>query len=419
MNAPPPSSPAAASEEPEQYPTFVPRNPGVKDGQWNKVDVAIVEVAQKDATGAVKSNKIDEKGVVLLGKSVEELAELAAKYGQPKYRGKQLQDGVLKGARTIEDILTVPKEVRATLIADGVRTGRSILHHSVSSPDGTHKFLLQLYDGRIVECVGIPVSKDEEGDGRNRLTVCVSSQVGCPMRCTFCATGKGGFARNLMPHEIMDQVMTVQEEFGKRVSNVVFMGMGEPLLNLPSVIKSCQLLNQQMGIGARFLTISTVGVPNAIVRLAQQDVKATLAVSIHAPNQALRESIIPSAKAYPLEALLADCTAFYRITGRRVTFEYTLLAGVNDADAHARELGEVLQRHNLLSHVNIIPWNPVDESGFKRPSRNRVHSFQSVLEAAGLTTTIRITRGLEAAAACGQLRNMHQKEPLKEFQVPA
>ncbi|GFR39696.1 hypothetical protein Agub_g175, partial [Astrephomene gubernaculifera] len=353
----------------------------------------------------------DLKGLVLLGSELPVLEALAERFGQPRFRGRQLQEAVLRGARSVEEITTIPQSWRSQLAAAGVRTGRSLLHHSAGDPDGTRKFLLQLHDGRIVETVGIPA----EG----RLTVCVSSQVGCPMRCTFCATGKGGFARHLAPHEIADQVMSVQEAYGRRVSNVVFMGMGEPLLNLPSVLSAYHLLNQQLGIGGPFITISTVGVPNAIARLAKAPCKATLAVSLHAPNQELRAAIIPSARAYPLEALMADCAGFYRRTGRRITFEYTLLAGVNDSDSHAAELVALLRRFDLaLSHVNIIPWNPVDDSPYSRPSRNRVFAFKRAVEAGGLGVTVRETRGLEAAAACGQLRNSFQKQPLPEFEVP-
>jgi 23S rRNA (adenine2503-C2)-methyltransferase len=240
------------------------------------------------------------------------------------------------------------------------------------------------------------------------------------MRCTFCATGKGGFARNLMPHEIADQVLTVGEAFGQRVSNVVFMGMGEPLLNLPSVMRAHAFLTQDLGIGARHVTISTVGVPNALRQLAAHVVQSTLAVSIHAPTQALREQIVPSARAYPLEALMQDCAQYFEVTGRRVTFEYCLLAGVNDAAEQAEELAALLRRHGgMRSHVNLIPWNPVDESEFARPSRAGVARFVAALERRGVTVSVRHTRGLEAAAACGQLRNMHQKQPLPGFAAPA
>ncbi|MEW5302748.1 MAG: hypothetical protein WDW38_004141 [Sanguina aurantia] len=407
-----------AERDEEEYPTYVPRNPGIKDGVWNERDLTVVALAQRQANQAVTAKTVDFKGVVLLGKSVEELADLAESFGQPRYRGQQLLDGVLQGAKCMDDVKTVPKEWRTQMQEAGVRTGRAIINHSVASKDGTRKFLLQLSDGRLVETVGIPVDKDA-AEGSGRLTVCVSSQVGCPMRCTFCATGKGGFARNLMAHEIVDQVLTVQEQFGRRVSNIVFMGMGEPLLNLPVVVKACKLINQQLGIGARYLTVSTVGVPNAITRLANEDLKATLAVSLHAPSQALRETLVPSAKAYPLEALMAECVTFGKVTGRRVTFEYTLLAGVNDSNDHAAELAALLRRHGLMSHVNIIPWNKVDDADFVTPSRNRLFAFLQVLLDAGVPSSIRMTRGTDASAACGQLRNQFQKQPLPEFAVPA
>ena len=331
------------------------------------------------------------------------------KYDQPLYRAKQLRDAVLRGTKNVSSISNLPKTFRESLAADGVLSGRSQLHHEVVANDGTRKLLLKLHDGFVVETVGIPGEQTHS----NRLTVCVSSQVGCPMRCTFCATGKGGFARNLLPFEIVDQVLTVQEIFDQRVSNIVFMGMGEPLLNVPSVMRAHQILNEDLNIGARHMTISTVGVPNAIQKLARYNTQSTLAISIHAPNQKLRESIVPSAKAYPLECLLQDCVEYFDMTGRRVTFEYTLLAGVNDSVACAEELAQLLKRYgSMKSHVNVIPWNPVDESEFKRPSRNAVRKFVHILESKGVRCSIRVTRGLEAAAACGQLRNQHQSIPM-------
>lgn len=388
-------------------PTVPPRRPDVTDGEWDKADQKAVEQALKDAS---KISRLGEKygvGQTILGMSQEELEQLALQDGQPAYRGKQLKDAVMKGTRHVRDISTIPKAWRETLISRGVETGRSEIHHEVVSKDGTRKFLLKLFDSYVVETVGIPA------DGSNRLTVCVSSQVGCPMRCTFCGTGKGGFSRNLLPHELIDQVLLVGEAFGERVSNVVFMGMGDPGLNLPSVMKAHQALNKDLNIGARHITISTVGIPNTIRAFAEYDTQSTLAVSIHAPNQLLRETIVPSAKAYPLDALMRDCSAYFEMTGRRVTFEYTLLHGVNDEPAHAEELAALLRANgNMKSHVNVIPWNPVDDSEFKRPSRNGVRKFVQILEKNGVRTSIRVTRGLEAAAACGQLRNRHQAEPV-------
>ncbi|WIA17218.1 hypothetical protein OEZ85_014098 [Tetradesmus obliquus] len=421
-----PAAAAAAAVEAAVDPTFVPRDPAVRDGPWNAVDAGLVQTAQQQASalhgsssssssaGSSSSSSVaaSSAGVVLLGQTAEQLGELAKSMGQPAYRGKQLADGVLKGAKRVADIKGLPASFIAQLQEAGVKTGRSAVHHTVRAPDGTSKLLLQLGEGRLIEAVGIPA----QDSSKERLTVCVSSQVGCPMRCTFCATGKGGFARNLTAHEIVDQVLAVSELHGTRASNVVFMGMGEPLLNLPNVVAAAALMQQQLGMSGRAITISTVGVPNAINRLAQHKLTATLAVSLHAPNQELRKQLVPSAAAYPLEALMQDCAAYFKATGRRVTFEYTLMSGTNDAPEHARELLALLRHYKLMSHVNLIPWNPVGESEFERPSRARVDAFKAVLERAGLPVSVRTTRGLEAAAACGQLRNMHQKQGLSNPQ---
>jgi 23S rRNA (adenine2503-C2)-methyltransferase len=317
----------------------------------------------------------------------------------------------------------------------GAVTGRSAVHAVATSSDGTTKFLLRLADGHVIECVGIPerARKDDGGGGGGgtggggglpaappprRLTVCISSQVGCPMRCAFCATGRGGFARNLAAHEIWEQVLHAATHFGPagfRVSNVVLMGMGEPLLNLRAVVPSVRALTDRLGIGARKVTVSTVGVPQAIARLAAalDGLQVTLAVSIHAPTQALRSALVPSAKAYPLAALLADCETFFRLTGRRVTFEYALLAGVNDAPEHAAGLARLLRaRPGLRSHVNIIPFNPVAGAPFSAPSRAAATAFAAAVEAGGVPASVRTPRGQDAAAACGQLRNENQKTPL-------
>jgi 23S rRNA (adenine2503-C2)-methyltransferase len=237
---------------------------------------------------------------------------------------------------------------------------------------------------------------------KERLTVCVSSQVGCPMACDFCATGKGGFTRNLARHEIVDQVLTVQEDFGERVSNVVFMGMGEPLLNLDAVIGAVQSINQDVGIGMRSLTISTVGIPGRIRQLAQHQLQLTFAVSLHASNQQLREKLIPSAKRYPLDALLDECREYVQLTGRRVTFEYILLAGLNDLPEHATELAGHLR--GFQSHVNLIPYNPISEVDYQRPSPRRIQAFVEALEKQHIAVSVRRSRGLEKDAACGQLR---------------
>lgn len=348
-------------------------------------------------TSAVSSelnvNDSTEEKVPLLGQSVEELTAWVQERGQPAYRGKQLHQWIYQqGARSLSDISVFSKQWRAE-VAD-YPVGRSHIHYQSEASDGTIKFLLRLADGQIIETVGMPSEK--------RLTVCVSSQVGCPMACDFCATGKGGFLRNLKVHEIVDQVLTVQEAFGQRVSNIVFMGMGEPLLNTENVLGAVRSLNQDVGIGQRMITISTVGIPGRIRRLAEQHLQVTLAISLHASNQKLREQLIPSAHPYPLEDLLAECREYVQITGRRVTFEYILLAGFNDEPEHAEELAHHLR--GFQSHVNLIPYNPISEVDYKRPDERRIQRFVQGLKQRHIAVSVRYSRGLEADAACGQLR---------------
>jgi 23S rRNA (adenine2503-C2)-methyltransferase len=367
-------------------------------------------------------NPTSNRAIPLLGKSLVELTEWVQEQGQPAYRGKQLHEWIYqKGARSLSDISVFPKQWRADL--ETVEIGRSTLYHRSPAPDGTVKFLLRLSDGQIIETVGIPSFK-EQGTGNNpklktqkssplpaphsplpklsRLTVCVSSQVGCPMACNFCATGKGGFIRNLHLNEIVDQVLTVQEDFGQRVSNIVFMGMGEPLLNTENVVAALRCLNQDVGIGQRLITVSTVGIPGQIRRLAQHQLQATLAVSLHASNQPLREQLIPSAHHYPLEALLNECREYVQLTGRRVTFEYILLAGLNDLPEHAIELSKHVR--GFQTHVNLIPYNPINEVDYQRPSPQRIQAFVDALKSQHIAVSVRRSRGLAADAACGQLR---------------
>ncbi|RWR86086.1 putative dual-specificity RNA methyltransferase RlmN [Cinnamomum micranthum f. kanehirae] len=348
---------------------------------------------------------------VLLGLSEVELQQLAMDMGQQKYRGKQLHHLLYKAkAKDIQAFSHLPQAFRNDLKEAGWRVGRSPIHQSVTAADGTVKILILLEDNRLIETVGIPVEDDK---GSIRLTACVSSQVGCPLRCSFCATGKGGYSRNLQRHEIIEQVLAIEELFKHRVTNVVFMGMGEPMLNLNSVLEAHKCLNKDVQIGQRMMTISTVGVPNTIKKLASHKLQSTLAISLHAPNQKIREMIVPSAKSYPLDAIMKDCRDYFLETGRRVSFEYTLLAGVNDGVEHAVELAELLYRWGRGSHVNLIPFNPIEGSDYRRPYKKAVVAFASTLESRKITVSIRQTRGLDASAACGQLRNDFQKSPLQ------
>lgn len=329
----------------------------------------------------------------LLGATKTQLTDWVQAQGQPAYRGQQLHQWIYqKGARSLLDITVFPKQWRE-MVAD-IPVGRSELHHRSEAQDGTVKFLLRLADGQIIETVGIPTAR--------RLTVCVSSQVGCAMGCDFCATGKGGFLRHLACHEIVDQVLTVQEDFQERVSNIVFMGMGEPLLNLENVTAAVRSLNEDIGIGQRSITISTVGIPGRIRQLAEYDLQVTLAVSLHASNQTLREKLVPSAKHYRLEALLADCRAYVERTGRRISFEYIVLAGFNDRTEHAFELAKLLR--GFQAHVNLIPYNPINEVDYQRPTPQQLQAFLQVLQRQHIAASIRQSRGLDQDAACGQLR---------------
>lgn len=362
------------------------------------------------AAASPASRLSDSDSRVLLGMSEQELQQLAVEFGQQKYRGQQLHQLVYKRKfKEIQEFVQLPQAFRDELQEAGWKVGRSPVHRTVTADDGTIKLLLKLEDNRLVETVGIPV---EDEKGSVRLTACVSSQVGCPLRCSFCATGKGGFSRNLQRHEIVEQVLAIEDLFKHRVTNVVFMGMGEPMLNMKSVLEAHRCLNKDIQIGQRMITISTVGVPNTIRKLATYKLQSTLAVSLHAPSQKLRENIVPSAKAYPLEALMKDCRDYFLETNRRVSFEYTLLAGVNDSVEHAIELAELLHRWGRGHHVNLIPFNPIEGSEYRRPYRKAMRAFAATLESRKITTSIRQTRGLDASAACGQLRNEFQKMPL-------
>lgn len=341
----------------------------------------------------------------LLGRSAAELEQWAIAQGQSAFRGRQLHDWLYaKGARDLSGITVLPKAWRSSLQDQGVVVGRLQEQLRSVASDATTKLLLGTDDGETIETVGIPTDQ--------RLTVCVSSQVGCPMACRFCATGKGGLQRSLATHEIVDQVLSIREVMDRRPSHVVFMGMGEPLLNIESVLEAVRCFNDDLGIGQRRITVSTVGVPRTLPRLAELAMERlgraqfTLAVSLHAPNQQLREELIPTAHAYPYDDLLDDCRHYLAITGRRVSFEYILLGGLNDHPAHAEELADRVG--GFQSHVNLIAYNPIEEEEFQRPSPERINGFRRVLERRGVAVSLRASRGLDQNAACGQLRRQNK-----------
>ena len=342
----------------------------------------------------------------LLGQSCSQLEAWAVDQGLPAFRGRQLHDWLYaKGVRQWKDITVLPAALRDQAPAP---LGRSAeLQRSVAR-DGTTKLLLSTDDGLSLETVGIPT--------RDRLTVCVSSQVGCPMACRFCATGKEGLQRSLQTHEIVDQVLTVREVMERRPSHVVFMGMGEPLLNPENVLCAIDCFSRDLGMAMRQITVSTVGVPNTLPRLAERAIEQlgrcqfTLAVSLHAPDQELREELIPTARAYPYEQLLQDCRHYVELSGRRVSFEYILLGGLNDSPRQAEALAQKVS--GFQTHVNLIPYNPIEEETFQRPAPGQVEAFAAALKSRGIAVSVRASRGLDQDAACGQLRRQRQRGKL-------
>ncbi|ACO63439.1 predicted protein [Micromonas commoda] len=372
----------------------------------------LLDLARERVKGDRLASSAASSQRTLLGLGLDELRELSAEFALPQWRGQQIHDAIYGEMRktTIEGMQQLPLGFRQALVDAGYETGRREPVEIVSDEDGTRKALFELRCGSIIEAVGIPVERAK--GRRRRFTVCVSSQVGCAMRCSFCATGRQGFRRNLTSDEIVNQVLSMEDVFGRRATNVVMMGMGEPLLNLREVLRAHRCLNRDVGIGGRYFTISTVGVPNALSKLAAHRLQATLAVSLHAPTQELRERLIPSAKAFPLDALLEEVRMYRKATGRRVTFEYTLLAGENDSEDHARALAKLLRsKVGRGCHINLLPWNPVAGANHQRPSKSAVNRFCDVLAAErGVSYSVRATRGLVAQAACGQLTGAFERK---------
>ncbi len=334
----------------------------------------------------------------LRGLLLEELEALAVRLGEPRYRGRQIAHWLYaRGAGSVDAMTDLPQAFRARLRAASALPVPA-LRQIQESPDGAAtKFLVACEDARTVECV---LMRFDDG----RRSACVSTQVGCAMGCAFCATGLGGFARNLSAGEILGQALLIRAHADARLSHVVFMGMGEPLANYAATVRAARLIAAPygLGIGIRRLTISTVGLVPQIRRLARERLALTLAVSLHAPTDALRERLVPVNHRYPIAELMAACREYAAGTGRRITFEYVLIAGVNDRAAEARALGRLLG--GIRCHLNLIPLNPVPGIPFERPPVERVHAFAGLVRGAGIPVTVRIERGVEIQAACGQLR---------------
>ena len=331
-----------------------------------------------------------------------ELAAIFKELGQPGFRARQVYTWLHKGIRSYEEMTNVPKALRELLAEKYPLYIPKVVRKQESSRDGTIKYLWELSDGNCVETV---LMRYHYGN-----TVCISTEVGCRMGCAFCASTLGGLVRPLQPHEMLDQVLFTQVDSGLPVSHIVLMGIGEPLDNLPNVLRFLELVNSPdgMNISMRHISLSTCGLVPKIDELAKHKLQLSLAISLHGPNNAIRDKIMPVNKAYPIEELLAACRRYYDATSRRIHFEYAMIDGVNDSQANAKELLRLLK--GLPSHVNLIPLNHVEESPLKPSSKAAVAAFQKTLEDGGVTATVRRTLGGDIDASCGQLRRKYTKE---------
>lgn len=333
--------------------------------------------------------------------SHDELEELMNELGQPRYRAKQIEEWLYaRGVSSIDKMDNLPKALRQKL-NDRFFVGTLSLITKQVSEDGTRKYLFRIPNGALVETVGIP-----SHDG-NRLTVCFSSQAGCPMGCTFCATGRSGFTCNLTSGEMFDQVKYVGEDFGRRVTNVVCMGQGEPFLNYEAVLEALRRMNSKvgLGIGARHITVSTCGILEGIDNFLQEPEQFTLAISLHSAKQETRDKIMPGVRNAPLDELRKELIRYAETTGRRPSFEFALMKDVNDTDDEIQALVDYCK--GMLCHVNLIPLNPIDESdddpSLMEPS-SRLKEVSEILTRNGIENSIRDSRGQDIDGACGQLR---------------
>lgn len=342
--------------------------------------------------------------------SRKELKKWFQEKGYPAYRAEQIFNWIYRnGVEDFTAMKNIPAELRRELEEKAYVNSNLALEEARYAGDGTVKYLWKLEDGHFIESVYLPYPEEK------RYSVCISSQVGCPMNCSFCATARGGLERNLTTGEIVDQVLGIQreisgEEYGlPGITNVVFMGMGEPLANLAAVLKAVEILNDEKGfnIGMRRITISTCGLVPEIRKLADMGLQLVLAVSLHAPNNQLRSKLMPINKKYPIKELLDAVEYYINKTGRRVSFEYILIDKVNDFPEQARELADLLQ--GILCHVNLIPLNPVREFAYERPADDSIDRFREILLDKGIECTVRQERGTGIEAACGQLRHLRNK----------
>lgn len=331
----------------------------------------------------------------LSGLTLKEIEQITDELGATKFRARQIHNWIyLKSVKEIDEMTDLSKKFRDELKTVAQVTNIKIKVKQVST-DGTIKYLLEFPDGECVETVLMRF------DNRANLTACVSSQVGCAVNCSFCATGKRGFIRNLTYKEIIEQVLTIQRDTGLKVTNVVFMGQGEPLLNLDNVLKAMEMFNESFQIGARRLTVSTSGIIPQIKKLADLDMQSTLALPLHASNHEVRKQLMQIENKYPMDELHKALKYYVEKTGRRITIEYLLIKDLNDTITSAKQLAAYLK--DIKCNINLIPYNPTAKNDYKRPSNNSIMKFKYLMEHSGKKVTVRLERGGDIDAACGQL----------------
>lgn len=338
----------------------------------------------------------------LKSQTLPELAALFKEMGEPGFRAKQVYTWLHKGVRTYDEMTNLPQSLRTKLADRYPICPPEVVRKQESQRDGTIKYLWKLSDGNCVETV---LMRYHYGN-----TVCISTEVGCRMGCAFCASTLGGLVRRLEPYEMLDQVLFTQVDSGLPVSHIVLMGIGEPLDNFDNVMRFLELVNspEGMNISMRHISLSTCGLVPKIDELAKRKLQLSLAISLHGPNDAVRNQIMPVNKAYPIDELLSACRRYYEATSRRIHFEYAMIDGVNDSQEAAQELLRRLK--GLQAHVNLIPLNHVEESPLKPSSRKAVARFQQILEDGGVTATVRRTLGGDIDASCGQLRRKYTRQ---------
>ena len=337
----------------------------------------------------------------LKSQTLPELTATLKALGLPAFRGKQVYTWLHKGVRSYDEMTNLPRDLRALLAEKYPIHPPEVVRRQESAKDGTIKYLWQLSDGNCVETV---LMRYNYGN-----TVCISTEVGCPMGCAFCASTLGGLVRRLEPFEMLDEVLFTQADSGLPISRIVLMGIGEPLDNFDNVMRFLELVNSEegMNISMRHISLSTCGLVPKIDELAKRKLQISLAISLHGPNNEIRGRVMPVNRAYPMEELLDACRRYFDATGRRIHFEYAMIDGVNDSVRDAKEI--LRQMKGIPAHFNLIPLNHVEESPLKPSSRAAVAAFQKTLEAGGITATVRRTLGSDIDASCGQLRRKYTK----------